>query len=32
MEMSKDEFAKKYPEMAHRYDDILAAFIERFKR
>jgi len=25
-EMSKDEFAKKYPEMAHRYDDILAAF------
>ena len=29
MEMSKDEFAKKYPEMAHRYDDILAAYSEK---
>ena len=25
MEMSEKEFAKKHPEMAHRYDDILAA-------
>lgn len=26
MEMSEKEFAEKHPEMAHRYEDILAAF------
>ena len=29
MEMSAKEFAKKHPEMAHRYEDILAAFSEK---
>ncbi len=28
MEMSEKEFAKKHPEMAHRYEDILAAYSE----
>lgn len=28
MEMSEKEFAKKHPAVAHRYDDILAAFSE----
>ena len=28
LEMSKKEFAKKHPTMAHRYDEILAAFSE----
>ena len=26
MEMSEEDFKKEHPEMAHRYDDILAAF------